>query len=60
MPVATHADRYGLVLVALFIIASGMTVLQVAANPLSAALGRPGAISLPAGIVAGFQFHGTS
>jgi len=41
MPVATHADRYGLVLVALFIIASGMTVLQVAANPLSAALGRP-------------------
>jgi MFS transporter, FHS family, L-fucose permease len=41
MPVATHAERYELVLVALFIIASGMTVLQVAANPLSAALGAP-------------------
>jgi FHS family L-fucose permease-like MFS transporter len=41
MPVATHLEVYGLVLLALFIIASGMTVLQVAANPLSAALGAP-------------------
>jgi FHS family L-fucose permease-like MFS transporter len=41
IPVATHLQHYELVLVALFVIASGMTVLQVAANPLSAALGDP-------------------
>jgi FHS family L-fucose permease-like MFS transporter len=41
MPLATALDQYAIVLVALFIIASGMTVLQVAANPLSAALGTP-------------------
>ncbi|HTE42988.1 MAG TPA: MFS transporter, partial [Steroidobacteraceae bacterium] len=39
MPLATHIESYAVVLLALFIIASGMTVLQVAANPLSAALG---------------------
>ena len=39
IPVATYVDHYELVLVALFIIASGITVLQVAANPLAAALG---------------------
>ncbi len=41
IPVATYAQHYELVLVALFIIASGITVLQVAANPLAAALGAP-------------------
>jgi len=41
MPVATHVRSYSIVLVALFVIASGITLLQVAANPLSAALGRP-------------------
>jgi len=41
MPVATHLNAYPLVLLALFIIASGVTVLQVAANPLAAALGKP-------------------
>lgn len=41
MPVATHLRIYTIVLVALFVIASGITLLQVAANPLSAALGRP-------------------
>jgi len=41
MPLATHLRTYELVLVALFIIASGITVLQVAANPLAAALGPP-------------------
>lgn len=41
IPLATYADRYELILVALFIIASGITVLQVAANPLAAALGPP-------------------
>lgn len=41
MPVATHLDAYALVLVALFVIAAGITQLQVAANPLAALLGRP-------------------
>ncbi len=34
-------DTYSLVLVALFVIASGITILQVVANPLAAALGPP-------------------
>jgi FHS family L-fucose permease-like MFS transporter len=41
MPAATSLHAYWLVLVALFVIASGITLLQVSANPLSAALGRP-------------------
>jgi MFS transporter, FHS family, L-fucose permease len=41
IPYATHVDHYELVLLALFVIASGITVLQVAANPLAAALGVP-------------------
>ena len=38
-PAATHLRLYELVLVALFILGGGITVLQVAANPLAAALG---------------------
>jgi len=41
MPIATHFDAYPFVLVALFVIAAGITQLQVAANPLAALLGRP-------------------
>jgi len=41
MPFATYVQRYELVLVALFIIGSGITVLQLAANPLAAVLGSP-------------------
>lgn len=41
VPLATIADWYPGVLIALFIIASGVTLLQVGANPLVAALGRP-------------------
>jgi FHS family L-fucose permease-like MFS transporter len=41
MPLATHADSYRLVLAALFVIAAGITQLQVAANPLAALLGKP-------------------
>jgi len=41
MPLATTLRVYGVALAALFVIASGITLLQVAANPLSAALGRP-------------------
>jgi len=39
IPLATYLGTYEIVLVALFIIASGVTVLQVAANPLASALG---------------------
>lgn len=39
IPLATHLDTFALVLAALFIIASGITILQVAANPLAALLG---------------------
>ncbi len=41
VPVATIVDVYPLVLLSLFVIASGVTLLQVAANPLSASLGAP-------------------
>ncbi|GAA4769742.1 sugar MFS transporter [Stakelama sediminis] len=41
MPLATFVRAYPLVLVGLFVIASGITLLQVAANPLSASLGKP-------------------
>ncbi|MFZ2029187.1 MAG: sugar MFS transporter [Vitreimonas sp.] len=41
IPAATALELYPGVLAALFVIASGVTLLQVAANPLSAALGRP-------------------
>jgi MFS transporter, FHS family, L-fucose permease len=41
VPLATAMRAYPLVLVALFVIASGITLLQVAANPLSAVLGPP-------------------
>ena len=39
VPLATWLDSYAVVLLSLFVIASGMTLLQVAANPLVAALG---------------------
>lgn len=38
---AANLAVYGLVLVGLFLLASGITILQVAANPLAAALGAP-------------------
>jgi FHS family L-fucose permease-like MFS transporter len=41
VPAATYFQTYSLVLVALFVIASGITILQVVANPLAAALGPP-------------------
>lgn len=39
VPLATRLDQYSGILLALFVIASGVTLLQVAANPLVAALG---------------------
>jgi len=41
IPVATALQRFELLLVALFVIGSGITVLQLAANPLAAVLGSP-------------------
>lgn len=41
VPLATRYQTYAVVLLALFIIAGGITVLQVAANPLAAELGPP-------------------
>jgi MFS transporter, FHS family, L-fucose permease len=41
MLISTRVDSFVVVLMALFIIASGITVLQVAANPLAALLGTP-------------------
>jgi FHS family L-fucose permease-like MFS transporter len=40
-PVAVLANTFTVVLVALFVLGSGITLLQVAANPLAAALGPP-------------------
>lgn len=41
IPLATLVDVYEVVLLGLFVIASGVTLLQVAANPLVAVLGSP-------------------
>lgn len=41
VPVSSAVRSYPLVLVALFTLAAGITMLQVAANPLAAALGTP-------------------
>lgn len=41
VPAATSLDLYPGVLLALFVIACGVTLLQVAANPLAAVLGKP-------------------
>ena len=41
MLLAANLAIYEVVLLGLFVLASGITVLQVAANPLAAALGRP-------------------
>lgn len=41
MLVAANVAIYALVLLGLFVLASGITILQVAANPLAAVLGRP-------------------
>ena len=41
IPVATHTGTYAFVLAALFVIAAGIALLQVTANPLAALLGSP-------------------
>jgi len=41
MPAAANSDAYSLILLGLFVLASGVTVLQVTANPLAALIGPP-------------------
>lgn len=60
IPVATHADTFEIVLVALFIIASGITILQVAANPLAALLGNPARSHLRLTLSQAFNSLGTA
>ena len=60
VPVATHYETFALVLVALFIIAGGITVLQVAANPLAAALGPPARSHLRLVLSQAFNSLGTA
>jgi FHS family L-fucose permease-like MFS transporter len=59
IPLATKVQHYELVLLALFVIASGVTVLQVAANPLAAALGPPARSHLRLTLSQAFNSLGT-
>ena len=60
VPFATHIGAFAEVLVALFIIASGITILQVAANPLAAALGPPERAHLRLTLSQAFNSLGTA
>lgn len=60
VPLATALDWYPGVLAALFIVASGVTLLQVAANPLIAALGKKETASVRLNFAQGFNSLGTT
>ena len=60
IPVATHFETFAIVLVALFIIASGITILQVAANPLAAELGPPAGVHFRLTFSQAFNSLGTT
>jgi FHS family L-fucose permease-like MFS transporter len=60
VPIATTLDWYPGVLFALFVIASGVTLLQVAANPLIAALGVKEKASARLNFAQGFNSLGTT
>jgi FHS family L-fucose permease-like MFS transporter len=60
VPVATAMDRYAGVLLALFVIASGVTLLQVAANPLAALIGDPARSHLRLTFSQAFNSAGTT
>jgi FHS family L-fucose permease-like MFS transporter len=57
---AAAARSYGLFLLALFVLASGITLLQVAANPFVAALGRPETASARLTLSQAFNSLGTT
>ena len=58
MILASRLPSYGVTLTALFVIASGITLLQVAANPYVAVVGPGGNGLLAAEPGAGLQFPG--
>jgi FHS family L-fucose permease-like MFS transporter len=60
VPLATHFETFAIVLVALFVIAAGITILQVAANPLAAALGPPQRSHFRLTLVQAFNSLGTA
>src|SRR5688500_3417091 len=57
---AARIPSYGVVLTALFVIASGITLLQVAANPYVAVLGPPQTASSRLNLVQAFNSMGTT
>jgi MFS transporter, FHS family, L-fucose permease len=60
MIAASAIPSYGVVLVALFVIASGITLLQVAANPYVATIGPPETSSARLNLVQAFNSMGTT
>ena len=60
VPVSTMADWYPGILIALFVIASGVTLLQVAANPLVAELGARKSSALRLTLSQAFNSLGTT
>jgi MFS transporter, FHS family, L-fucose permease len=60
MIAASAIPSYGVVLAALFVIASGITLLQVAANPYVATVGSPETASARLNLVQGFNSVGTT
>ena len=57
---AARLPSYGVVLIALFVIASGITLLQVAANPYVAVIGPPETASSRLNLVQAFNSLGTT
>ena len=60
MPFATIVRAYPIVLVGLFVIASGITLLQVAANPYVAVIGPPESAPSRLNLVQAFNSFGTT
>lgn len=60
MAPAAHIPSYGLTLVSLFVIASGIALLQVAANPYVAVLGPPETAPARLNLVQAFNSMGTT
>ncbi|MCG8322691.1 MAG: sugar MFS transporter [Cytophagales bacterium] len=57
---AAEFQKYGFFLSALFILASGVTILQIAANPYAAILGKPETASSRLNLAQGFNSFGTT
>ncbi|WP_271783773.1 sugar MFS transporter [Aquimarina algiphila] len=57
---AANYQRYGIFLGALFVLASGVTILQITANPYAAILGNPDTASSRLNLAQGFNSFGTT